>query len=336
MATALGLASAAQVAAPAYACACGAFAPSVSADDPITLNSEQAIVSLADGTEQIDMKLALNSITSDTGLIVPTPTPASVENGSAADFTALAREMTPTQIVKDAWWTTEDGFFGGFGSSAAAPPGSAPTILSQVQLGNLQATTLAATDSTGLTTWLSDNGYGLPDTVTSLLGHYIDQGWSFVAMKLTGDQPLSGDLQPIRFTFASDNFVYPLFLSQAATAAQTVSLYILANHRANVAFMDGSYADDDTTWARAVKDPAIHQRGAYLTAVTMHFAIPSSQITGDLQITPAANDDEVNTTVVVYRYMTVLGIPVGWLLVGFGVVIVALVLVFALLPHRRV
>ena len=328
MGLALGAAVALPLTAPAHACACGAFAPPNDADGPVTLNSESAIVSWIDGRERIDLRLALDSVSTQTGLIVPTPTPATVSSGALSDFTALEAEMTPQRISKDVWWSTAGN---GVGGALGAVP---PTVLDQVRLGNLEATTLAAEDADGLTGWLGANGYGLASEVTDRLGHYVDRGWAFVAIKLIGDKALTGDLAPIRFEFASDSFVYPLFLSQAASSAQTVRLYILADHRQTVSFADGSPTGAVVDWARFVRDVTMQKRGMYLTAVTMFFPDPAGSISDDLVITRAATDEEVGTVVVNYNYMALLGVPLGWLLVGFAVVVFGVILMLTISPRR--
>ncbi len=148
------------------------------------------------------------------GCVVPTPTPATVELGDVAVFDALERELR-------ARGDHRVGLVGAEGSpsetAARARPGGSPVVLDQVQLGPIQATTLAADDAQGLTDWLDVNGYALPDAVAAQLGPYVDDGWSFVALKLTADLPFDGELDPIRFTFDSDELVYPMRMSAAAT-----------------------------------------------------------------------------------------------------------------------
>lgn len=335
---ATGLVGLTELASPAYACACGAFAPVADTTAAVTLSDESAMVMLKQGQETIDMRLGVNSVTTETGLIIPTPTPATVALGSTSAFSSLAAEMTPTMVKRDRWWSWPPGAWSGGGATANPQAGvqpRGPTVLSQVQLGPLEATTLAADDADGLTAWLADNGYGLSQAVTDRLSHYVDRGWAFIAVKLAGHQTLSGDLAPIRFSFATDQFVYPEFLSQAATVSQDVWLYIFADHRQEVNFLDGKNPYGTTVWARSVENPALTPLGDYLTAIHLNFYSPANQISDDLVITPAATDDEVGTQIVVDNYMTVFGVPTGWLLVGFGTIIVVLIALMAFLPERR-
>uniref|UniRef100_S0DE21 DUF2330 domain-containing protein n=1 Tax=termite gut metagenome TaxID=433724 RepID=S0DE21_9ZZZZ len=320
------------IAALSQAHACGALAPR--ADDPVVMNSETAILSLTDGQERIDLRLDIGAINMDTGLIVPTPAPASVTSGNPVDFTALDAEMAPTYINKDLWWSwppspqdTADGA-DDTGSGTA-------TVLGQVQLGPIEATALAADDTAGLTAWLEANGYGLPTAVTDLLGHYVERGWSFVALRLTGAEPLNGALSPIRLEFASDKLVYPMLLSQAATTPQSVTMYVLADHRQDVIFVNGDPVAQNVTWAREVQDDTLKQRGSYLTAVTMKFQEPGTSITDDLALIRAATDEEAGTVTVIEHHMTFLGTPIGWLLVFFTALIGAAVFLLMLIPKQR-
>jgi hypothetical protein len=79
--------------------------------------------------------------------------------------------------------------------------------------------------------------------VTALLPDYIDRGWYFVAVKLTGETPLSGNIDPIQITFPSEALVYPMTLSRAATTAQFVRLYVFDEHRARPAALAAPSAE---------------------------------------------------------------------------------------------
>ena len=309
-----------QVSSPAMACACGAPAPP--AADPnadVLIDQEFAIISSQGAKEQVDMRLSVDTLARDSGLIMPTPSPAVVSLGDAGAYEELAREMTPTHVTEREWWTSDWHLPG---TSGAANPGAAPApvVLDVVQLGPLEATILAASDAQGLTDWLDANGYGIRSEVTDLLATYIDKNWSFVAMKLTSTNGLDGNLDPIRFIFdtPSSGLVYPLALSKAARTEQTVNVYIFDDHRHDVGFADGSYipyAPDSAglTWAGPVKQESLRVYGAYLTAYNLHFSDPGTQIVDDLVFPQETTDEEYGTVVYTTVYMTFLGIPLGWL-----------------------
>lgn len=322
---------AAQVAAPASACGCGGPAPEPGTQ--VSVDRETALVRWNGSLEEILMQLDMRADTGETGLVVPTPTPAKVTSGDAATFAALEAQLVPETVVEWDWWG------GGISLGAGAAPeaGGAPTVLDRVQLGPIEATTLAASDATGLTTWLDANGYALSPALEAELGPYVDMGWSFVALKLTSTADFDGALDPIRFSFATDSLVYPLRMSHAADSPQTVRLYVLGDHRATITGTDGALAITPvTSWAGKATDPVLTALGTYLTAVDFYFADPGSQISDDLAIVDAPNDDPIAPVVYVTRVATVLGIPVGPLLVvGVLLLLVVGVIVAARLRRNR-
>ena len=313
---------------PASACACGGVAPSPGSE--VAVGEEHAIVSWEDGVERIDLLLAVLSSDSEAGLVFPTPSPATVSLGDREDFAAIDRVTTPQRVEEYDWWT-----FRGMGDGATA--GAPPEVLDVVQLGPIEATTLAASDTAGLQTWLAENEYALSPAVTDLLGAYVDRGWYFVALKLTGDAPLDGGLDPLRFTFASDELVYPLELSRAATSPQTVRLFVFADHRQRVAFTGaGTPAASFTSWAAPTTGTEVEGFGEFLTVFELYFSEPGSQILGDLEFTDTFSDDTAGTEYTVVVPVGLFGIPLGWLLTGFAVAgaLVALLVVTAVGAKR--
>src|SRR5258705_12143393 len=72
------------LAAPSYACACGAAISPPGAQ--ATMTHEVALVHWDGTTETIVMQLALNATTDNAARAVPTPTPATVAAGDKATF----------------------------------------------------------------------------------------------------------------------------------------------------------------------------------------------------------------------------------------------------------
>lgn len=303
-------------AAPAAACACGGLAPSPGGE--VRVGEEHAIVSYRDGVEQIDLVLGVLSEASETGLVFPTPSPAQVSLGDPADFEALDRVTTPERVEEYDWWSSP-----GDGSAGGAPP----TVLDSVQLGPIEAVTLAASDTDGLTTWLADRDFALSPAIESALDGYIERGWYFVALRLTGDVPLEGGLDPLRFRFETDELVYPLAMSRAAIEPQTVRLYLFGDARQRVTFADGAGDPDGAfvRWAAPVTGTEVESFGDYLTVVEMFFGDPRSQILGDLEIVEDPDRSTVGTQVHVTVPVQVGGIPLGWLLVAVGLLAAVMV-----------
>lgn len=304
-----------QVAAPAAACACGAPAPLPGAD--LEVNQERAIISwAADGSEQIDLRLGMIGSEDETGLIFPTPAPATVTAGDTQDFIDLEEWIAPKITYENDPWGSDGGETGG-------APGGAPEVLDEVVLGPVTATTLAASDAQGLTDWLNTNGYTIREAVSEKLVDYVERGWYFVALKLTADEAFDGSLDPIRFTFDTDELVYPMDLSQAAESVQEVRLYVLDEHRAQLAPLrsPGSpYAQSSTYWA-GQPPAALAERGPYLTVLDLYLSDPATQAL-DALVTRAPDDGTVTQDRVVSRPMSILGVPIGVLAILGGAILV--------------
>lgn len=301
---------------PAAACACGGVAAPPGSE--VTVGEEHAIVAWDGRVERIDLLLGLLTEATETGIVLPTPSPATVSAGDRGDFDLLDEARIPELVQVPDWWGVDDGADGG----AGAPP----DVLDAVTIGPVEALTLAASDAAGLERWLADNGYGIAPEVADLLADYVAAGWYFVALKLVGDAPLDGALNPIRVEFAADAPIYPLALSRAATTPQTVRLYLLGEHRQRVAWSTDPDAEPPvavTVYAGPLAGTPAAAMGEYLTVVELFIARPSVQIEGDLVITRAPTDDEVGTEIRVSTPVTVGGIPLGWVLVGLAVLGVA-------------
>jgi hypothetical protein len=311
-ATALALAAGLAIApiTPANACACGGIAPSPGSE--VVVGEERAIISWQDGVEQIDLLLGMLSADAETGLVFPTPSPATVSLGDRADFADVDRVTTPERIEEYDWWTPRSE---GDGGSAGAPP----TVLDVVQLGPIEAVTLAASDSAGLAAWLADHDFALSAAVTALLEGYVERGWYFVALKLTGAAPLDGGLDPLRFRFETHELVYPLELSRAADSPQSVRLFVFADHRQRVSFAGaGTPTASFVSWAAPVVGTEVEAFGDYLTVLELYFDEPATQILGDLKFADALSDETTGTEYRVTVPVGLFGIPLGWLLVLLG------------------
>jgi hypothetical protein len=121
-------------------------------------------------------------------------------------------------------------------------------------------------------------------------------------------------------------------MSAAAQAPQSVRLYLPGDHRLDVA---SSPAFQEVIFAGPPSEPDAAALGAYLTVVDLHFADPAT-IDRDLTMAPSSDDATVTPTVVRREALQVIGIPLGWLIVGGGLLMVlALIVAGAVLIARR-
>ncbi|MBD0022951.1 DUF2330 domain-containing protein [Gordonia sp. (in: high G+C Gram-positive bacteria)] len=306
------------IASPAAACACGAIA---SNDAAAQVNRETAIVSKTGNRETIDMRLSMRSVRSDAALIVPTPTPATVSAGDGALFDDYEKISAPRTETRRHWWsrsTDDDGATAGARAPASAAGAADPQVVARVRLGPLDITTLTGDDLDGLRKWLSDNGYQLKPAVISALAPYVAERWSFVAIALTSPTALSGPLDPIRMEFDTDQLVYPMRMSAAATGTQTVDLYVLADHRQDRTDADTARQQVRTLYSGRLAD------GRHLTTVRTTVTAPQS-ISSDFVFATAADDSPYRRVVYTDSDVTIAGMMAGPFLLVVGVIVLVVV-----------
>lgn len=338
------LTAAGAVVAPAWACACGGAVSGPGEDVEIT---RETVVLQWDGTrETVIMQLDAATDATDFALLVPTPNPAEVTLGHSELFDDLEELSAPRPEVKHRWWPEpeQDGLGGG--QPRGAPDGGGVEVLDTVRLGPLEATTLAATDSTALTAWLDEHGYVMDDAFGDALEPYVDEGWSYVAVRLVAEvDTLDGGLQPLTLTFDSDTFVYPMRLAAAATTRQATRTYVLSEHR-----MERTDASRPGAWVRFAGRVPDHQdvlpdgpsaaltellaAGDYLTTIDQSFEDPGTEVVSDFELDRAPNDDEYVETYTEVEDLTVMGIHAGPLLV-VGVLVLGFVSGAAIYAGRR-
>lgn len=319
---------------PAAACACGAVAGT---GDTATVNNEVALVHWDGARQTILMQLALRADGDRAALVVPTPAPATVSAGSPDTFTELERRTAPEVV-------TERDFFGSGdfdGLSSGAAPGAAPTVLNQVTLGPLEATTLTGGGLDGVRNWLRDNGYRMRPEVVETLAPYLAEGWSFVAIRLTGADGLDGALDPVRLTFDATAPVYPMRMSSAATLPQSVRLYVLGEHRVRRADPDVPNQVTEVEFAGRLAetdDPLLRELTAggtdYLTELAVSITEPS-RITSDFTFADADSDAEHRERITRTEQVQVLGAPAGPVILGAALLAATLVVIAVIRVFRR-
>ncbi|MFF2009209.1 DUF2330 domain-containing protein [Streptomyces sp. NPDC058195] len=333
---------------PAYACGCGAMVPS--RQTRVAVGQETSVVSWDGRTEQIVMRLTVRGNAPEAAWIMPVPHRASVELGDPAVFSELSALTTPTRVTRHYFWPrSHDWPFGGSGGdSAAAPLPGAPSVevVGRERLGPFDVARLAANDPQALQTWLADNGFELPDRLTTALKPYVDQKWEYVAVRLApqdGANPLRGTLDPLRLRFASDRLIYPMRLSKLAANPQELGLYVLAAHRMEPRGPIGGKAPKVTYAGRIDTRPASGGTDAlagltgggpvFLTAIEQSFPRPEL-INGDHELRAADADTPYRTELYTDRLLTVGTMP-AWVLTLLAAAAAAVGAVAALVPRAR-
>jgi hypothetical protein len=303
------------------------------------MNHEVALAHWDGSSETIVMQLALNADTNNVALVVPTPTPATVTDGDRATFAELDTLTAPWVQQRRHWVLGRTGSGAPAPLEAAAPRG--PTVVNQVHLGPLEATTLAGGDLSGLQKWLDDNGYAIRPAVSDALGPYVRDGWSFLAMRLTSSDPIVGGLNPVRLTFQSSHLVYPMRLSVAAPSPQQVTIFTLSDHRQQRTDADAAAGQSVQVQfagniSADVRDPLLREltanHGGYLTKMQVNIPKPA-QISSDFTFGNAANDDGYRQVIYVDRDVV---IPIELVVfAGFLFMVIAATVIVLVVRGRR-
>ncbi|MFE1440755.1 DUF2330 domain-containing protein [Streptomyces sp. NPDC058739] len=341
----LGVQLAGQLVAPAYACGCGAMVPDER--QRVRVDREESVVRWDGRQEQIVMSLTVGGDARRAAWIMPVPHRATVRLGDPGLFEELAAATAPGHRDRYYFWprdgdwpldSDDDGLAG------APPPGAGPgvSVVGRQRLGPFDVARLTATDPAALAGWLRANGFTFPGHLRQALRPYVEQRWEYVAVKLapdTGDAVLTGRLDPIHLTFAAEEPVYPMRLSQLADTPQSLGLYVLADHRMEPRSRIGGQPPR-VTFAGPVEAAAsgalarLTRGTPYLTALAQEFPEPA-RISGDHELARAATDGTFRQVVYEDRLRTVAGVPAWLLTVGGVLVLLAAGAVFVLRPGRR-
>lgn len=105
------------------------------------------------------------------------------------------------------------------------------TVEAQYTVGEYDILILSAKESAGLETWLSENGYRIPNGAASVLHSYLKQHMKFFVAKVNlGEQAKLGltHLRPLQIAFESPKFMLPIRLGTVnADGAQELFIYFL-------------------------------------------------------------------------------------------------------------
>src|SRR5205823_1025414 len=105
------------------------------------------------------------------------------------------------------------------------------TIEAKYTVGEYDILILSATQSSGLETWLRENGYTIPPGASYVLGSYIRQNMKFFVAKVNLQEQAKlgfSYLRPIQVAYESPKFMLPIRLGTVnAAGAQELFVYAL-------------------------------------------------------------------------------------------------------------
>ena len=301
-------------------CGCGGVVAPV--DVPISASSERAIISWDGQRERIELTFDIDSEALTAGMIIPTPQPPVVSAGDLRTFDVIESTIAPSVTVEKDWWGID-----------LLNPGherSGADDLPRINLSGTQSIQLLASDSAGLNNWLLTNGFAMSDDMARAIRTYADFGWTFTLLTFSSAEMIDGHIDPIRLTFDTQRLVYPMRLARSESTPQNVRLYVFDDHRNDVTQaaaptlnIDGKIEE---LYAGKVTDSRLASLGGYLSAFDITFDDPKEQVTSDIGFFQSVRDTDFTPSVVEYRPVTLFGIPLGSLLVAWGVLGAALLI----------
>ena len=247
--------------------------------------------------------------------IVPTPTLPEVSTSDRRIFDDCARLSAAVYRNRDDVFNCEGGVY-----SADDGAGNLE-VISEELVGIYQTMILRADEVAVLIAALTSWGFlppGGDDEFTEVLDHYVSRDWFFVAMKVDPaaiddmdphyDGYYYGAIDPMEFSFATDEIVYPLRISQISAAPSSdVTLYVAASSKTTFAGATTRYAnrmtDEELSYIRR-DHPYVGEllsTGDFLTKLQRHYT--PSQMDADIILQPAENNDE-------FRQINYSGLPV--------------------------
>ncbi|RXT15310.1 DUF2330 domain-containing protein [Ammoniphilus sp. CFH 90114] len=171
------------------------------------------------------------------GWIMPFPSPPDIREQNHTFFDHLYYFTQKKENWLEKAELPKLSFNMGEKSEAGMPQGV--EVVDQSVIGIYQTATVKATDVKALHKWAKQHDYAIPWGEHPYVQHYVDKGWYFVLMNLNETNKLEeGDIHPIRFTFRSEQPVYPILLSSLNRKGEVgsektvpLTLYLLSRQK---------------------------------------------------------------------------------------------------------
>ncbi len=165
----------------------------------------------------------------DFGMVIPTPSQPKLDEMPRDFFRTLAvfSILEPMPIEKYKLLRRRNSR----PTPGASRPKRSVVVLEEGVVGSLDYKVIVADDARGLYLWLDEHKYTYSGDEETL-DHYIRKGWFFTVMKVDPKQmkrrpdgTYEGNITPTRFTFASDQLVYPLRITKISVKESTEALF---------------------------------------------------------------------------------------------------------------
>ncbi|KAA3646185.1 MAG: DUF2330 domain-containing protein [Chloroflexi bacterium] len=233
---------------PAHACG-GLFCQNV----PVDQNAERIIFSQnRDGTISALIQIQYTGAAPDFSWILPLPAPIGEEDLAVPETAATAFQelelatnpvFIPPPAPECAIVEFEDAI--PMAESAAGDV----EIFASGEVGPFGFDVIGSEDPTALIRWLRDNEYRVEEPMEPLINVYVEEGFSFLAMRLLPDEDVDS-IAPIEVTYPSEAPMIPLRLTAvAANDDMAVLTWFYADRQAvPVNFAHMEIADEELTF----------------------------------------------------------------------------------------
>lgn len=187
---------------------------------------QKGLILFEQRTEDLVLSVKYEGAPDDFGWIVPVPAEPELYAEEAELFEYLSKATQSRQYQRSKRLSRMD----------ATLSASSVEVHRIETVGIYEATVLSAGDPIALRDWLNEREYQLPVNADSVLRHYTEKGWFFVAFRIHPESIASvdeksltdGTIQPIRLRFATPRPVFPMFISSLNAGPSDILVYVLS------------------------------------------------------------------------------------------------------------
>ena len=295
----------------------------------ISANPQQDIIVVhKNGVETYVFQPTFCGTASNFGLILPVPSllTTSPELSGQQAFTTVDSLSQPTYVTVTSCSPYRAGS-GGTSGTGSAGVDAAATVVSSGRVGFLDWVQLKADTEASFTDWLTANGYPYSAAASSVFSYYVQNGWYFVAFKISqGVTPDGGSaradggsgvvcnaLGPVKLSFPSTVPVVPSRMASAGTVptgsysyAFSWRIFGITSGDQQLAFTDGANGSRVLGYSGALGTADVSAltglalAGDRLTKLTLTFSYGSTDPDVGLSLASASDYRE---TRYIYQYV---------------------------------
>ncbi|WP_437677465.1 DUF2330 domain-containing protein [Sorangium sp. So ce131] len=215
--------------------ACGGCLAPQSENTQVT--SHRMILSISPEATTLWDQITYSGEPSEFAWVLPVVGLADVELSSDAlfellDQTTAVQVFSPQLNCPSSFCGASTGAGGGaFGGAVPDAADGGVTVIAQETVGPYETVQLSASEPNALRNWLDRNGYNIPDDIDPVIDAYVEEGFSFLALKLVPGEGVD-KMRPVRVSTAGASPELPLRMVAAGTGRVTpITLWILGEGR---------------------------------------------------------------------------------------------------------